>query len=154
VGWSIQNIWCDFTGGSLSFLQTIIDSINQNSMDPITGNFAKVALGLLSVAFDIVFLIQHYVLYKDRNEIAVMMESDDENLLAPTDNTSGMEPSEQYASPHAPTETPGSHQPARDVSKIRNLEKSCNIPSSVESKHSEVEDLKNVENDEKVAITP
>lgn len=30
VGWSIFNIFLDFTGGSLSFLQMALDAINGN----------------------------------------------------------------------------------------------------------------------------
>jgi len=36
-GWSIQNIFLDFTGGSLSFVQIFIDWINSGSTSTFTG---------------------------------------------------------------------------------------------------------------------
>jgi len=64
-GWSIGNILLDFTGGSLSILQMFIDAAASGNWGLITANPSKVALGLISVAFDVAFIIQHYVLYKD-----------------------------------------------------------------------------------------
>lgn len=72
-GWSIHNILLDFTGGSLSFAQNIIDTIRGQSIidggsdQSHTLNIAKYALSFISITFDIVFIIQHYCLYKDSN---------------------------------------------------------------------------------------
>ncbi|XP_028405420.1 cystinosin-like isoform X2 [Dendronephthya gigantea] len=63
VGWSIGNVLLDFTGGSLSILQMIILSYNNDSWDAIFGDLTKFGLGLISVLFDILFIIQHYLLY-------------------------------------------------------------------------------------------
>ncbi|KAG5668373.1 hypothetical protein PVAND_016314 [Polypedilum vanderplanki] len=65
VGWSIENILLDFTGGILSMLQMIFNSYNYNDWASIFGDPTKFGLGLFSVLFDIVFIVQHYVLYKD-----------------------------------------------------------------------------------------
>lgn len=67
VGWSIWNIILDFSGGILSDLQLILDCAALGDWTGITGNLAKLGLGLFSVAFDIVFMIQHYVLYPHGN---------------------------------------------------------------------------------------
>ncbi|KAJ8975950.1 hypothetical protein NQ317_010885 [Molorchus minor] len=67
VGWSIGNIFLDFTGGSLSMLQMIINAYNYNDWVSIFGDPTKFGLGLFSVAFDIFFIIQHYILYKHSN---------------------------------------------------------------------------------------
>jgi cystinosin len=83
VGWSIGNIILDFTGGMLSMLQMILNSYNysrQNICYPIAFDFknlsfsddwqsifgdpTKFGLGLFSVLFDILFIIQHYFLYR------------------------------------------------------------------------------------------
>jgi len=63
-GWSIGNVLLDFTGGLLSILQMILQSYNNNEWTLIFGDPTKFALGLISVLFDIFFIIQHYVLYK------------------------------------------------------------------------------------------
>mmetsp|Transcript_30223 Transcript_30223/g.46357 ORF Transcript_30223/g.46357 Transcript_30223/m.46357 type:complete len:387 (+) Transcript_30223:178-1338(+) len=63
VGWSIWNIILDFTGGVLSDLQLIGDCADFGDWSGITGNLAKFGLGFVSISFDIIFMIQHYVLY-------------------------------------------------------------------------------------------
>lgn len=67
VGWSIGNILLDFTGGTLSMLQMILNSHNYNDWVSIFGDPTKFGLGLFSVVFDIFFIIQHYVLYRHTN---------------------------------------------------------------------------------------
>lgn len=69
TGWSIHNIILDFTGGSLSFLQMLLIAINYNDWISIFGNFAKFGLGVISMSFDILFLLQHYVLYRDSQQL-------------------------------------------------------------------------------------
>ncbi|XP_024946889.1 cystinosin homolog isoform X2 [Cephus cinctus] len=68
VGWSIGNIFLDFTGGTLSMLQMILNAYNYDDWESIFGDPTKFGLGFFSVAFDIFFIIQHYVLYRDRQE--------------------------------------------------------------------------------------
>lgn len=63
VGWSIENILLDFTGGFFSIAQTVMNAVYSDSekINPI-----KFALGNVSMAFDIVFMVQHYILYKKK----------------------------------------------------------------------------------------
>ncbi|XP_076238330.1 lysosomal cystine transporter cystinosin isoform X2 [Calliopsis andreniformis] len=68
VGWSIGNIFLDFTGGILSMLQMILNAYNYDDWESIFGDPTKFGLGFFSVAFDIFFIIQHYVLYRDRKD--------------------------------------------------------------------------------------
>ncbi|XP_011631176.1 cystinosin homolog isoform X2 [Pogonomyrmex barbatus] len=68
IGWSIGNIFLDFTGGILSMLQMILNAFNYDDWESIFGDPTKFGLGFFSVAFDIFFLIQHYVLYRHSNE--------------------------------------------------------------------------------------
>ena len=63
IGWSIGQILCDFIGGVLSVAQLLLDSSQQNDWSGVTGNPAKFMLGNISILFDIIFIIQHYVLY-------------------------------------------------------------------------------------------
>ncbi|KAK3948504.1 PQ loop repeat-domain-containing protein [Pseudoneurospora amorphoporcata] len=64
VGWSILQILLDFGGGILSISQQAIDSYQQGDWSGITGNPVKFALGNVSMIYDLVFIVQHYVLYR------------------------------------------------------------------------------------------
>ncbi|KAJ9227491.1 hypothetical protein DTO271D3_1493 [Paecilomyces variotii] len=68
VGWSISTILFDITGGVLSLLQLIIDSSFQNDWSGITGNPAKFLLGNVTIFFDLIFIVQHYILYREARE--------------------------------------------------------------------------------------
>ncbi|XP_047443114.1 cystinosin [Mugil cephalus] len=63
-GWSIGNVLLDFTGGTLSILQMILESYNNDEWMLIFGDPTKFGLGLFSVVFDILFMTQHYCLYR------------------------------------------------------------------------------------------
>lgn len=65
VGWSIYNILLDFTGGSLSILQMALEAWNYNIWT--NSNPVKLALGGISIMFDCIFILQHYVLYRHNN---------------------------------------------------------------------------------------
>uniref|UniRef100_A0A3P8WVX8 Cystinosin n=1 Tax=Cynoglossus semilaevis TaxID=244447 RepID=A0A3P8WVX8_CYNSE len=64
-GWSIGNVLLDFTGGVLSILQMTLQSYNNDQWDLIFGDPTKFGLGLFSVVFDILFMTQHYCLYRN-----------------------------------------------------------------------------------------
>jgi cystinosin len=63
-GWSIGNILLDFTGGVLSLVQMFLLSINYDDWGSIFGSPTKFGLGFFSVLFDVLFIIQHYILYR------------------------------------------------------------------------------------------
>ncbi|CAF0970262.1 unnamed protein product [Didymodactylos carnosus] len=65
VGWSIGNILLDFTGGAFSLLQMFMLAYNYNDWTSIFGSPTKFGLGILSIFFDIIFIVQHYFLYKE-----------------------------------------------------------------------------------------
>ena len=65
TGWSIEQILLDFLGGILSLAQLGIDSYLQHDWSGVTGNPVKFALGNLAIIFDIIFMVQHYWLYRD-----------------------------------------------------------------------------------------
>lgn len=86
TGWSIGNILLDFTGGILSMLQMLLNGYNygilqiyvrhfqqifnlkkkivSDDWSSIFGDPTKFGLGLFSVLFDILFMVQHYGLYR------------------------------------------------------------------------------------------
>lgn len=64
VGWAIQNILLDLSGGILSLAQLVLDSSLQGDWSGLTGNPIKFFLGQISIAFDVIFILQHYVLYR------------------------------------------------------------------------------------------
>lgn len=66
VGWSISNILLDISGGLGSFLQMAVQSLDQGSAKNFSGNIGKVGLSLETVAFDTLFIVQHYCLYYGR----------------------------------------------------------------------------------------
>ena len=64
IGWPVDNILLDFTGGALSTLQLILDCADQKDWSGISGDVVKFGLGVTSMVFDVLFLVQHYVLYR------------------------------------------------------------------------------------------
>lgn len=88
-GWSIGNILLDFTGGSFSMLQMFIDAFNYDDWGSLFGDFTKFALGLISILFDVVFMIQHYILYRNKRPIYEHMADDKNNLPADVVRPSG-----------------------------------------------------------------
>ncbi|XP_070816392.1 cystinosin isoform X1 [Chaetodon trifascialis] len=73
-GWSIGNVLLDFTGGILSILQMILQSHNNDEWQLIFGDPTKFGLGLFSVVFDILFMTQHYCLYRRPPEYEAVSE--------------------------------------------------------------------------------
>lgn len=67
-GWSITAILLDATGGVLSITQLFIDS--SLAHQPVQDNLSKLLLGAFSLAFDGIFITQHYCLYADAASIA------------------------------------------------------------------------------------
>jgi len=61
-------------------LQLIIDSSLQADWSGITGNPVKTGLSLISLVFDIIFIIQHYVLYGPVEERSERENGDDQIL--------------------------------------------------------------------------
>lgn len=70
VGWSIWGMLLDFIGGILSIAQQVIDSYLQGDWSGITGNPVKFALGNVSMMYDVIFIVQHYVLYPEESKEA------------------------------------------------------------------------------------
>ena len=67
-GWAIGQVLLDLTGGALSLLQLVIDSSLQGDWSGLKGNPVKLGLSCISMFFDAVFIVQHFVLYRHRPE--------------------------------------------------------------------------------------
>lgn len=83
-GWSIGQVLLDLIGGILSIAQLIIDSASQADWSGVTGNPVKLLLGNVSILFDIIFIVQHYILYRDKTSKEVDVEdqyAEEEALL-------------------------------------------------------------------------
>lgn len=65
VGWNIAQILLDLAGGVLSLVQVVLDSSLQSDWSGITGNPVKFLLGNITIFFDMIFVVQHYVLYRN-----------------------------------------------------------------------------------------
>lgn len=63
-GWSIEQILLDFSGGVLSIVQLLIDASFQPDWSGVTGNPVKLGLGNITIFFDLIFITQHYLLYR------------------------------------------------------------------------------------------
>jgi cystinosin len=64
-GWNVWNVLLDFEGGVLSLAQQIIDAAVCQSLIPLIGSPIKFGLSLISMVFDVIFMVQHFVLYPD-----------------------------------------------------------------------------------------
>ena len=64
-GWSIFNILMDLTGGFFSFGQMGLETIF--GID-VKINIVKLVLGIMVVFYDILFVIQHYCLYREKSD--------------------------------------------------------------------------------------
>ena len=62
-GWSIFNIIMDLTGGLFSFGQIAVEALYGLDVEI---NIVKLVLGIMVVFYDIIFIIQHYCIYPNR----------------------------------------------------------------------------------------
>lgn len=85
VGWSINQILLDVIGGVLSVAQLVIDSSLQSDWSGITGNPVKLGLGNVSIVFDVVFMVQHYILYRGNKVEEDGMDWERRGLIASDD---------------------------------------------------------------------
>ncbi|XWW96726.1 hypothetical protein V2A60_004705 [Cordyceps javanica] len=81
-GWSIAQILLDLTGGVLSIAQQGIDSYLQHDWSGITSNPVKFGLGQISIFFDLLFILQHYVIYR-KKRVDQHRGNETERLLRP-----------------------------------------------------------------------
>lgn len=86
VGWSIYPMLLDMLGGVLSIAQLVMDSSLQKDWSGVTGNPVKLGLGNVSIAFDVLFIVQHYILYRESdNRDKALQEREQQGLLGRND---------------------------------------------------------------------
>jgi cystinosin len=85
VGWSIYNVLLDFGGGIASIAQLLLDAYRSGHLQGIEGTLSKLLLGAISVLFDVIFMLQHYVWYPS-DHILAMKQQDPEDFLINTEN--------------------------------------------------------------------
>ena len=61
VGWSLENVLLDFTGGTFSFIQIIVDAKGRGKPvfaggDDAGFNIVKFILSVMSMFFDLIFM--------------------------------------------------------------------------------------------------
>ncbi|KNA14586.1 hypothetical protein SOVF_106160 [Spinacia oleracea] len=82
-GFSIGNILLDLTGGVTNYGQMAMQSIDQKSWVNFYGNIGKTLLSLVSIFFDVLFIIQHYVLYpaskRKQQKLPIQSSSTEQN---------------------------------------------------------------------------
>jgi len=66
-GWSIGYVMLDILGGSMSIFQMLLISYNYDDWGSLIGDVGKLGLGAFSIVFDILFIIQHYILYRPKS---------------------------------------------------------------------------------------
>ncbi|KAG8384913.1 hypothetical protein BUALT_Bualt04G0167600 [Buddleja alternifolia] len=69
IGFSIGSILLDFIGGLTNYCQMAVQSIDQNSWVNFYGNIGKTMISLVSIFFDILSMVQHYVLYRSKKTV-------------------------------------------------------------------------------------
>ena len=67
----------------MSFLQQTVDAVDSGNANVFYKNPVKFGLSFLSIGFDILFMIQHYCLYTNREDRAVneRLVADDETEI-------------------------------------------------------------------------
>ena len=81
-GFNVSSIFCDFNGGLFSIGQMIADSYNFNDWSSFSGNPTKFIVGVFTLIFDIVIILQHFICYRNAipfEEIPSEERSDDDN---------------------------------------------------------------------------
>ncbi|EGX47008.1 hypothetical protein AOL_s00097g54 [Orbilia oligospora ATCC 24927] len=78
-GFSIWQILADFFGGVLSLVQLGIDAALEGGWDGVKGNIVKTGLGVISMALNVVFIIQHYIIYTGREQVVGSDEDDEDD---------------------------------------------------------------------------
>ena len=63
----------------------MIDSSLQSDWSGITGNPVKLGLANISIVFDVIFMVQHYILYRARKVEDDGMDSETQGLITSND---------------------------------------------------------------------
>ncbi|XP_061358800.1 cystinosin homolog isoform X2 [Gastrolobium bilobum] len=67
-GFSIWRVLLDFSGGVFNYSQMVVQSIDQGSWVNFYGNIGKVLISLVTIIYDSILMLQHYVLYPEKKK--------------------------------------------------------------------------------------
>ncbi|KAI8333441.1 PQ loop repeat-domain-containing protein [Chlamydoabsidia padenii] len=87
IGWSIHNILLDFTGGILSVAQLVLDAAISGDWSGITGDPVKFGLGFVAIVFDLLFMGQHFILYRERYDYYLANDDSERQALLQHDRS-------------------------------------------------------------------
>jgi len=76
TGFSIGGVLLDMIGAHLSILQMFLLAYNNDDWGSLFGDPTKFGLGLFTVTFDLLFLIQHFILYRTSEPAHVLINSE------------------------------------------------------------------------------
>jgi cystinosin len=108
-GFNMQNVLLDFTGGFLSVAQLLMDCAVTKDWSGIAGDPVKFGLGLTSMVFDVLFMVQHFVLFPANNAryararaAMALLSADDADELRTILNSDGITRDPSVLSVHSP----------------------------------------------------
>jgi cystinosin len=86
-GWSIGNVMLDFSGGMFSLLQLVIEAVGNDRPIIQDGafNLIKFLLSILSIGYNIIFFIQHYLLYPPHKREQQLLEESKSTTIVEAD---------------------------------------------------------------------
>ncbi|RYG51179.1 hypothetical protein EON67_03905 [archaeon] len=96
-GWNIYNVLLDFTGGALSVLQLLLDCGVKHDWSYFETGSVKFGLGLISMVFDVIFMVQHFFLYRHALVIKEVVHGATAQLLAQDARSSNAADAERSA---------------------------------------------------------
>jgi len=70
TGWSISSVLLDMTGGIFCMAQLLLDgkaSYGGDFSNGVLGNVVKLGLGVITIVYNTIFCMQHYVWYNRHN---------------------------------------------------------------------------------------
>jgi cystinosin len=68
VGLAMSNFLLDFSGGTLSLCQSLLDAGLKDAWIALAGNYVKLCLSVISISYDTIFMVQHYCIYAQNNK--------------------------------------------------------------------------------------
>ena len=78
-GFSVGVVICDVNGGLFSIGQMVADSYNFDDWSSFSGNPTKFIVGVFTLVFDVILIIQHYMCYRNSQPWEQIPSEDDEN---------------------------------------------------------------------------
>ena len=78
-GFSVGVVICDVNGGLFSIAQMVADSYNFDDWSSFSGNPTKFIVGVFTLVFDVILIIQHYACYRNSHQWERIPSTDEDN---------------------------------------------------------------------------